>query len=504
MELLLAAAAAAVREGRFADAAALYERALLLAPASPDVWSGIAELNFAARRPGDALAAWDRVLALRPSAAAALCGKARVEQSLGRVTEAERLLQQALGAEPGFVPARHALALLLLEAGRLGEAGAVVDRLQAELPRSIDVLHLAARLALSHGKHEAAQAALAALLAVPELPPLQRAAALLQLGTVLGELGQPAGAFDAAVAGKRIEQAVYAERAAGREDEVAKLRRLAAWFSRADPTDWQPAPKLAARLDGEAAQHVFLVGFPRSGTTLLEQALAGHSRVVALEEAPTLADHYAEFLAGDAGCARLAALPANAADRWRARYWTTVATHGIDATGHVFVDKAPAGTLSLPLIAKLFPAAKVLFALRDPRDVVLSCLRTAFQMNAMTYAFTTLAGTAACYDACMTLAGRYRAVLPLDLIEVRHEALVEGFDAELARIAAFIGIAVEPAMRDVAATAAARPVRTPSAPQVRAGLNRRGLGRWRDYAAGLAPVLPLLQPWVERFGYSPD
>ena len=158
------------------------------------------------------------------------------------------------------------------------------------------------------------------------------------------------------------------------------------------------------------------------------------------------------------------------------------------SAGGVFVDKQPAGTLYLPMIARLFPRAKILFALRDPRDVVLSCFRQAFQMNAMTYAFTDLGETAACYDACMRLAEQARARLPLAWADVRHEALVEDFDAELGRILDFLGLEPDPGMTDFARAAATRTIRTPSAPQVRAGLNRRGLGRWRQYRDELAPV----------------
>jgi len=161
--------------------------------------------------------------------------------------------------------------------------------------------------------------------------------------------------------------------------------------------------------------------------------------------------------------------------------------------------------LWLPLVARLFPGARVLFALRDPRDVVLSCLRSAFRMNAMTYAFTSLTGAAACYDACMAMAEVYRRVLPLTMTEVRHEAFVADPAGELARVAAFIGLAVDPEraaqMLDVAATAARRPAQTPSAPQLQAGINARGLGRWRAVAAEMAPVLPVLAPWAARFGY---
>jgi hypothetical protein len=244
------------------------------------------------------------------------------------------------------------------------------------------------------------------------------------------------------------------------------------------------------------------MGFPRSGTTLLEQVLAGHPDVVTLEEAPTLAEAYAQFLTGPEGLERLAVLGPEVASGWRMRYWAEVRAQGVDAAGRLFLDKAPAGTLYLPLVAKLFPDAKVLFALRDPRDVTLSCLRGNFQMNALTYSFTSLESCAACYAACLAMAEVYRAVLPLALRETRHEALVESFDAELAGLCDFLGLKPVPAMADVARTAAGRSVRTPSADQVRLGLNRRGLGRWRAYAAELTPVMSVLAPWIARFGYA--
>ena len=354
-------------------------------------------------------------------------------------------------------------------------------------------------MAFEGGQPAVALARLTPLLARPTLRPEQRADALLLRGLAEDALERVGDAFASAAEGKAIQRALFAQRAAGREGEAAKLRRLAAWFDRADPADWRGA-RLQAR-PGDPRVHIFLVGFPRSGTTLLEQVLAGRPDVVALEEAPTFADAYAEFMTQDADLARLARLSEADAAAWRARYWSVVREQGAEPAGRIFLDKAPAATLYLPLVAKLFPDAKVLFAVRDPRDVVLSSFRNNFQLNAMTYAFTDLGEAAACYDACMAMAQVYRRVLPLDLHEVRHEALVENFDVALAGIAGFLGIAVTPQMADIAGTSARRTVRTPSAVQVREGLNSKGLARWRAYEKQLAAVLPILAPWVERFGY---
>ena len=503
-ELLLSRAAAAAQDGRFDPALALYRQAITLDSARFEAWAGIGATESAARRPEAALAAWEAAIARAPRHAPSLCAKAAVHRSMGQAAAARALNRAALAIDPACTAALLGEIALDVDAGQVEAAAARLAAIPA-VDRGRDVLWAAARVSLSLGRYAAAQAAVTDLLAIGGLTAGQRAEALVLLGEILGERGDTAAAFRAAVAGKQLWHRLYAERAAGRESEAAKSLRLGRWWGAADAAAWSPAPRAAAADTATAARgHVFLVGFPRSGTTLLEQILAGHPHVVALEEAPTFAEHYAEFLAGDDGCARLAALTATEADHWRARYWATVAAHGADARGRVFVDKAPAGTLYLPLVARLFPDAKILFAVRDPRDVVLSCLRNAFQMNAMTYGFTTLTGTAACYDAVMTMAAAYRRRLPLPLAEVRHEALVDDLPGEIARIVAFLDLAPDPAMADVAATAARRDVRTPSARQVREGVTPRGIGRWRTYAAELAPVLPPLARWVAAFGYPPS
>jgi hypothetical protein len=355
---------------------------------------------------------------------------------------------------------------------------------------------LAANIAAARGELDTARGLAETLAGRAGIGADARAQALLLLAAVLGRQGESARAFAAAGEAKAIQRRLFAARAASHESESHKLKRLGAWF--AGNSAWTPASPPPPGPDDPAA-HVFLVGFPRSGTTLLEQALAAHPAIAVLEEAPTFAEHYLAFLADDAGLARLAALGEDEAAQWRAAYWRSVRAHGAQPRGHVFVDKAPAATLYLPLVARLFPAARILFAVRDPRDVVLSCFFNLFAMNALTYAFTDLGEAAACYGACMELAELYRAKLPLAWREVRYEALVEDFAGELAAIAAFIGVQFDPGMARV--EGAGRRVRTPSGPQVRAGLNLEGLGRWRAFAPELEPAMPALIPWVRRYGY---
>jgi hypothetical protein len=171
--------------------------------------------------------------------------------------------------------------------------------------------------------------------------------------------------------------------------------------------------------------------------------------------------------------------------------------------GKVFVDKYPLNTLKLPLIARLFPDAKILVACRDPRDIVLSCFRHRFSMSAPIYELLSIQGAARYYDAVMQLLIRFGGALKLDTCLVRHEDLVTEFVREMKRICAFLGVDWDPAMGDFALRTRNRAVLTPSTAQLVRGLNTEGVGQWRRYEAQLAPVLPLLKPWIERFFYDP-
>jgi hypothetical protein len=168
----------------------------------------------------------------------------------------------------------------------------------------------------------------------------------------------------------------------------------------------------------------------------------------------------------------------------------------------VFVDKHPLGTMRLPLMYKMFPEAKFIFAVRDPRDVVLSCFRRSFNMNANMYEFNTLDGAARMYDAVMSAGQAYLEHLPMSVRQVRHEDLVADFETSIRDLCGFLGVDWTPELIDFATTD--RAIATPSSAQIAKGLNNEGVGHWRNYAFALEPVMPLLEPWVEKFGYAPD
>jgi hypothetical protein len=185
----------------------------------------------------------------------------------------------------------------------------------------------------------------------------------------------------------------------------------------------------------------------------------------------------------------------------REAYWGRARSAGIDVAGKVFVDKHPLNSLKLPLIARLFPAAKILFAVRDPRDVILSCFRRRFQMNPSMYEFLTVPGAAAFYAAVMQFADSVKRRLNLQWHEVRYERLIANFEQEMRGICAYLGLEWLPSMGDFAQRVQVREHATPSTAQLSKGLITTATAQWRQYESHLAPALPALQPWIERLGY---
>ena len=422
---------------------------------------------FAVRRVGEAQASFERALALDERQAVALAGLASIAASRGAYPEARARAEKALELMPGYPEA-----VLSLIAAELGERQP--------------------SLAEAHARE---------LLAREDLHPLSRAYAAGHLGDALDAQDRTAEAFAAYSLCNKILRETHGPRFESGPRALAYAQRLLEFLRRADAGAWRAASPPTA-LRKPVSGHVFILGFPRSGTTLLEVALEGHPQVVSLEESESLIDGIREFMPRPEDLDRLLRAPPATLDALRESYWRRVARNGVDVRGKVFVDKNPLDSLKLPLIARLFPEARILVACRDPRDVVLSCFRHRFRMSAPMYELLTLQGTAAYYDTVMGVLVESLRVLPLATCLVRHEEVVSAFTREMQRVCEFLRLEWVPAMADFAPRAQHRTILTPSAAQLARGLNASGVGHWRRYETQLAPVLPLLAGWVSHFRFD--
>lgn len=406
-----------------------------------------------------------RATRLDPGSAAALAGMTETAARLGDLATARQYGAQALALDPDNIVAVNALSAVEIENG---EADAARTRLQGLLGR------------ISHAE-----------------PGLVET--LSQLGDADHALGRHEDAFASyALAQARYRRIAFPLFGDERRGQHALIRHVHDQVIHLNPSHW---PALApTHVPGAARHHIFLMGYPRSGTTLVENVLASARDVVALEEKPTMIASE-PLLGAQNGVASLGELDQDTADQMRLAYWRAVAAEGADVSGRVFVDMNPIRGIHLPVIARLFPDARVVVMRRDPRDVVWSCYRRHFAITQTGYIFSDLDSTARHYDALMGLMHECLARLPLPFHVVRYEDLVADFDGVTRRLCDFTGIGWTAETREFGQTALRRGVTTASVRQVRRGLFN-GTGQWRPYARHIAAILPIVQPWLDRYGYA--
>jgi Flp pilus assembly protein TadD len=498
------AASAHFNGDRFQEALELLRRAQAFAPDDPKLLNSIGICLKSLGQMEEARNAFDRAIEIEPNMASAHFNRGLLLEELKYSKLARADYERAATLEPNQPEALARVCWLDAQSGDTSSAKAHAEKVLARAP-SNEVARMALSFAdLQEGQLDAAAARLSELSSEPALEEDNRIIVLGLIGDLRDAEGRPAEAFAAYEGSNARLKAANAARfeAPGVITALDHSERLTRWFETADPALWRDAP-VAQPQTSDPRTHVFLVGFPRSGTTLLENVLAAHPDVVTLEERNCLESASADYLSSPEGLSRLARIEPAEAERQRQAYWSKVREYGVEPAGRTFIDKMPLASVALPLIAKLFPDARILFARRDPRDVVLSCFRRRFGMNASMYQLLTLEGAAAYYDSVMRLSEIYRGLLPLPQHLVRYESLVEDFEGTARAACDFLRLDWNQALFDFAANARSRGIATPSASQVARGLNREGEGVWRRYREQMAPVQPLLEPWVQRFGYEP-
>ena len=481
--------------GRLEEAIPYLRRVLEFEPANVSMMLAQIRCLLGLERPAEALPVIEAALRLEPSYARAHTHKGQALERLGRMTEAERSYRRALELEPGDLDARAGMASLCSHFGAHQEARAHAEAVLQAAPDFIPAAIVVAMADMAQGSPAAAETRIRGLIAAHgPLPSLSS-----YLGDTLDAQDRVQEAFDAYSRSGEALRRVHDRQYSG--DSLLKDAEQAAILLERLPAESWPRRRADKPEPPGVETHVFLLGFARSGTSLLSLALQGDEQVEVLDERQPLTDAVRHFAGPDGLNRLLMATDAELADL-RTAYWRRARSVGATLERRLFVDKQPVNSLPLPIIARLFPGARILVARRDPRDVVLSCFRRRFLMNRYTYHLLTAEGTARLYAAAMQVADRIEEIASLETLVVAHEDLVQDFEREMGRVCSFLGLAWSDALKSFAGRVRSRGVATPSASQLARGLNSAGVGQWRRYADQLEPLKPFLQPWVERFGYD--
>ena len=484
------------RRGRLAKAEGYYRAAIKANPASADLHLSLGAALADLYRLDEAEKSFRRALEINPRHGGALSGLGTILNTLHRNDEAETCFRRALEINPKDERSTLMLAVALEMSNRLEDAEkavaeglakfpghpglclvqAKIMRRRKMIPEAIELLETAAARMPSEGGHTTATSI------------------LYELGQLYDRQEDSAKAFDAFTKANQKQAVLPGGQVIDKEIFPALLRHYRAVFTRPWIESWAPLPQD----DPDHKPPVFLVGFPRSGTTLLDQILSGHPDIAVAEERPVVdqilrqIDNYAQGLA--------ALSPEHLAVLRRA-FFDLHAHFGLETTRPIVIDRMPLNMVHAGTLYRLFPKAKFILALRHPCDCVLSAFMQQFTPNEGLVHCLTLEGSATLYDDSFSLWEHYRSLLPLNVHAVRYEDVVTDFRPAIEGLLKFLEVPWHDSVLEHDKTAKSRKVKTASYSQVTEKIYTRAKDRWTRYRQQMAPVLDVLRPWAERYGY---
>jgi tetratricopeptide (TPR) repeat protein len=324
-----------------------------------------------------------------------------------------------------------------------------------------------------------------------------------ELAAVLDRLGRYDAAWDALCRAK----SQLADKAANHLRDSYFIRRRQWELTRsvtvADLRRWRDA---GASLSPKRI--ALLGGFPRSGTTLLEQIIASNDDVIDTDESGILPSQFIEPLVWKAEDAISAIVEIRSFDiaqlvAGRETFYQLTESYLAQQIGQrLLIEKNPLLTADLPLALRLFPEATLLVALRDPRDVVLSYLFTMVPLNWSSAPAVDVVEACQFYAETMRHWLWWRGRLEWPSCEIRYEQVIADPINETKRVAERLGLCFDASMIDERRRSERRAVRTPTYDDVTKPLYTRALGRWKNYAPYLRPGMHILQPFLDEFGYT--
>jgi tetratricopeptide (TPR) repeat protein len=492
--------------GRYVPALATYRELTTRFPLVAELWfelgsAAAGELDFtlassAFKRSAD--------LATRNASLLVLIGKQYL--GLRQTTPARECFEGAVAADPASVDARISLAMWFEKERELEKARAEVESILVRQPRDDQARYFRALLLHREKRHSEAETVLRDLIKDdPQYPYVQYASRHL-LGLVLDDLGQYAGALSCLADAKArlLQFADITSLQSHYDNGENQRRRLLAALTPDMIKNWQQQPfptDFRFRM-------AFLGGHPRSGTTLLEQMLDAHPGLLAFDEPLAFNRHISADLPlpGGSGKSQADSLHAFKPVRVkvaRERYLRSILNEASgEPSVEVLLDKNPSLTAFLPHWLRVFPQLKVIIALRDPRDVVLSCYFLNLVLNATNVNFLSLERTAKHYADLMDTWLRMRELGGFDWREIRYEDIVRHPEAGAAQATEFLGLSWQEGQGRFYETARQKFLFAPTYHDVRQPVYGRAIGRWKNYATALEPLQAKLAPYCEALGYA--
>jgi len=484
--------------GKLDEAIASYTKVVKLWPDFAEAHDGLGCALHALNMHEEAIMSFTRALQIKPDYADAHNNIGVALRSVGRFDEAIESYKTAVRLKPDHALAHRNLCSLFDKVNRAADfENAMHDARRAGLEDDPGILFLSAQLSSRKKNPKETLSFLERIL--PDDIPLGNQRAYFDL---LGKTYEKLCLFDKAFVQfqrlNEIAQKLPLFKRCNPAADFDHAEQLTKLWSSGEKIDWS-----ASSAEAEDVSIAFLVGFPRSGTTLLDTILLSHPGITVVEEKFMVSKMRRQF-GRKASIEELNKLTSSDLKRLRQAYLDDLKKHvsSSDMRGLV-IDKFPLNIRYAGLIHRVFPKAKFILALRHPCDCVLSCFAQNFELNDAMANFVTLDQSAKFYAAVMGLWRAYRNALSLDVGVVKYEDLIQDLRGTCMPLIAFLGLEWDDNLLNYQETAKDRGyINTPSYNQVTQPLYKQASGRWKNYREPMQEVLPILEPWIKEFGYG--
>ena len=482
--------------GRLDEAEASYRKVIALKPDYAEAHNNLGNTLHVLGRLDEAEASCRQAIALKPDYAEAHNNLGNT-LPIGRLDEAEASYRKVIALKPDYAEAHLNLCELLEKMNRIDEISFVIRNVSRKtLEKKADFLYYEALTEFRKENYKTADE-LVKKININELLEKRQPAAMKLQGDLYHYKKDYSAAFETyksqnkhvkdSLEYKKQDSEKYFIQQREKVAQIEQLQEQSAYKSVIKPRWIQPT---------------FLIGFPRSGTTLLDTILRTHSNIDVLEELPMLTKMNASL--GDIPTfSKIEAMDNIAAEIASGYYFEELKKHIEIGNKQALVDKLPLNILQLPLINQVFPNAKYIIALRHPLDCVLSCWMQNFKLNPAMANMIELERIVEFYDVAMSILKLSEERYSLDTHRIRYEDLVLDFEGNVSSLLTFLDLKWEEKLRSYQNTALARgKINTPSYSQVIKPLYKTASYRWKNYEEFLEPYKSRLAPWIKEYGYS--
>ena len=476
-----------------------FQCAINLAPEFVDARFNLANALVVKGDYEKAVALYQHVLAQRPEDTEAMDRLARVLRASRHREQSAGILIKALEIRPDSIALNQQLAELYEANSQLAEAFTCVEKVLGLQPNHAGAIRLKAVLLRREGcVKEAIQ--LLANQPIPQEDAIEAEKIHFELGRLYDRTGEVDKAFFHFSEGNRLQ----AQNPESKQFDGQRYLNQVIMAKDGCTREWYASWLDRVTELPDSNTPVFLVAFPRSGTTLLDQILDSHPALQVLEERPLLTPLIKRIEGLKSGYpGGLQELSATDIEELRAIYFAELEKFLKRKPDTTIVDKMPLNIVEIRLIHRLFPNARIILALRHPYDVCLSNFMQHFDLNDAMANFLTLEGAAKLYHEVFSLWEKYVEVLPLKVHMVKYEALVADFETQVRAVLEFLGLPWDESVRNYFYHAKERnQIDTPSYQQVTEPIYQRACLRWKRYKKQIDSVRNILRPHAERLGYK--